>query len=86
MQAFFAAKSEIFFFFSEGAPPKPRAVPAARSDRPARSPLPKTMRPVRPLCRRDCPPLFKKEENCPFFVTKRGMGSLIYEDTRKERR
>ena len=29
MQAFFAAKSEIFFFFSEGAPPKLRAVPAA---------------------------------------------------------
>ena len=29
MQAFFAAKSEIFFFFSEGALPKLRAVPAA---------------------------------------------------------
>lgn len=38
MQAFFAAKSEIFFFFSEGAPPKPRAVPAAAKRPPC--PLP----------------------------------------------
>ena len=46
MQAFFAAKSEIFFFFSEGAPPKLRAVPAAVKQPPC--PLPAAVK--QPLC------------------------------------
>ena len=48
MQAFFAAKSEIFFFFSEGAPPGPRAVPAAEMSRPEHSPPPKGTAPCAP--------------------------------------
>ena len=46
MQAFFAAKSEIFFFFSEGALPKLRAVPAAVKQPPC--PLPAAVK--QPLC------------------------------------
>ena len=39
MQAFFAAKSEIFFFFSEGAPPKLCPLLAAEMSRPEHSPM-----------------------------------------------
>lgn len=92
MQAFFAAKSEIFFFFSEGAPPKLRAVPAAvkqplcpllaaEISRPEHSPPPKGTAPFAPAA---APPLSeKKQKKFSFFVTKRGMGSLTYEPARK---
>ena len=70
MQAFFAAKSEIFFFFSEGALPKLRAVPAAVKQllcplpaavkQPPRTlPAAEMSRPLRPA---DAPPLSEKNQ------------------------
>lgn len=77
MQAFFAAKSEIFFFFSEGAPPKlcpllaavkqPLCpLPAAEMSRPEHSPPPKGTAPCAPAA---APPLSEKKQkkNFPFL-------------------
>ena len=87
MQAFFAAKSEFFFFFSEGAPPKPRAVPAAAKRPPCPLPAAEDHAPPCALSAGATARLFLKTgKKFPSFVTKRSMGSLIYEDTRKERR
>ena len=84
MQAFFAAKSEIFFFFSEGAPPGPRAIPAAVKQPLCPLPAAERDRPLRPRRRFACLfPKKKSEKSFPFFVTKRGAGSLTYEPTRK---
>lgn len=83
MQAFFAAKSEIFFFFSEGAPPRPRAVPAAVKRPRCPPPPPKATALCAPADASPASFRKKSEKNFPFFVTKRGAESLTYERTRK---
>ena len=75
MQAFFAAKSEIFFFFSEGAPPKPRAVPAAAKRPPCPLPAaedhaPRAPAPHRPAIRL----FFKNKKKFPLFCNKMRYG------------
>lgn len=68
MQAFFAAKSEIFFFFSEGALPKLRAVPAAVKQPLCPLPAAEMSRPLRPA---DAPPLSEKiRKKFPLFCNK----------------
>ena len=75
MQAFFAAKSEIFFFFSEGAPPKLRAVPAAVKQLPRAVPAAEMSRPLRPAAVKQllcplpaaAPPLSEKNQKKIFL-------------------
>ena len=74
MQAFFAAKSEIFFFFSEGAPPKPRAVPAVEDHAPCPLPAAEDHAPRAPAPAAAIARLFLKKKKIALFCNKTRYG------------